>query len=129
MVGLAKKREEIYLPGRPVPLSFDKNSAGMRILRHLRDEAHRFGISHQRIRSNKAQLKILETSIPDIGQQRIRAMLKHFDDRKIGDASIEELMEVPGIGEKLAKKIHQALKSTESEAAPDSEAPLKNLSR
>lgn len=109
MVGLAKKREEIYLPGKDVPLSLDKNSAGMRILRHLRDEAHRFGISHQRVRSNRAQLKILESEIPDIGNQRIRSMLKHFDDRKIAEASVEELMEVPGIGQKLAQKIYNAL--------------------
>ncbi|MCB1137209.1 MAG: excinuclease ABC subunit UvrC [Leptospiraceae bacterium] len=116
MVGLAKKREEIYLPGQSVPLTLDKNSAGMRILRHLRDEAHRFGISHQRIRSNKAQLKILEKDIPDIGSLRIRAMLKHFDDRKIAEASIEELMEVPGIGEKLARKIHSALSPEQKRA-------------
>ena len=126
MVGLAKKREEIYLPGKAIPLSFDKNSAGMRILRHLRDEAHRFGISHQRIRSNKAQLKILETSIPDIGTQRIRSMIKHFNDRKIAEASVQELMEVPGIGEKLARKIYEALHlsgSTSMEkAAPSAES-------
>ncbi|MCB1164625.1 MAG: excinuclease ABC subunit UvrC [Leptospiraceae bacterium] len=120
MVGLAKKREEIYLPGESIPLTLDKNSAGMRILRHLRDEAHRFGITHQRIRSNRAQLKILEQEIPDVGLARIKAMLKHFEGRKIAEASLEELMEVPGIGEKLAAKIHAALHETKTPSASGS---------
>lgn len=125
MIGLAKKREEIYLPGRAVPLSLDKNSAGMRILRHLRDEAHRFGISHQRIRSNKAQLKILEDSIPDIGKQRIQSMLKHFNDQKIAEASLEELMEVPGIGEKLAQKIYDSFRANPTaETRPNAKTGL-----
>lgn len=105
MVGLAKQREEIYLPGNPVPLTPDKDSAGMRILRQMRDEAHRFAITHQRKRRNQAALKHSVESIPDIGAVRKRALLKHFKDKKIEEAGFEDLIAVPGIGEELAERI------------------------
>ena len=70
MIGLAKKREEVYFPGNKNPYSFDINSPSMRLLRQLRDEAHRFGVSFHRERRNKATLKTALDNISDIGIQR-----------------------------------------------------------
>jgi excinuclease ABC subunit C len=105
MIGLAKQREEVYLPGNPVPLTPDKNSAGMRILRQMRDEAHRFAITYQRKRRNQAALKHSVESIPDIGAARKQALLKHLKNKKIEEASFEDLIAVPGIGRELAERI------------------------
>lgn len=108
MVGLAKQREEIYLPGRPVPISPDPNSHGMRLLRHMRDEAHRFAITHQRRSSEKSALRHALDAVPDIGPARKRAILKHLANRPVKDATYEELIAVPGIGEELARRIVDA---------------------
>ncbi|MBK8394192.1 MAG: excinuclease ABC subunit UvrC [Leptospiraceae bacterium] len=110
MVGLAKKREEIYFPGNKNPFSFDINSPSMRLLRQLRDEAHRFGVSFHRERRNKATLKTALDSIPDIGIQRKKNILKSLaGKKKINQASLIELKQIPGIGEKLAIKIYENL--------------------
>ncbi|TGK56807.1 excinuclease ABC subunit UvrC [Leptospira wolffii] len=107
MVGLAKKREEIYFPGEVTPYSFDMNSVGMRLLRHLRDEAHRFGVEHHRSRRNREALSGLIREVPDIGLKRSKLLLQAFSgQKKIEDATIEELLKVNGIGETLAEKIY-----------------------
>ncbi len=105
IIGLAKKREEIYLPGSPSPVVFDPQSPGMKLLRHIRDEAHRFGVRHHRSRRNAASLKHAVEEIPDIGQARKKALLRHFTDKKIERATLKELRDVPGIGPSLAQKI------------------------
>ncbi len=115
IVGLAKQREEIYLPGNPVPLTPDPQSAGMRILRHMRDEAHRFAITHQRRRRNQAALKHSIDSIPDIGEARRQKLLKHFKNKKIEEATTEELIAVPGIGKELAERIVQHFQAQKPE--------------
>ena len=106
LIGLAKKREEIYVPGSSTPVQFDPDSPAMLLLRHIRDEAHRFGITHNRKKMVKRQIRHLVDSIPDIGQTRRRALLKHFTDTKIEDASLAELKKVDGIGETLAENIY-----------------------
>jgi len=105
MIGLAKEREEIYFPGEAIPRQFDPNSPAMRLLRHARDEAHRFAVSRHRQSRNKATLRHLLDEVPDIGAARRKALLQHFTDRKIEDADAEELQEVPGIGRAIAQKI------------------------
>lgn len=106
MIGLAKQREEIYLPGKNVPLQFDKNSPALKLLRHARDEAHRFGVSFHRRRRNKHLLKHVLDEIPDIGPGRKSALLKQLVDRKIEEASLEEIQATPGFGPALAAKVH-----------------------
>ena len=82
----------------------------MRLLRQLRDEAHRFGVSFHRERRNKATLKTALDSIPDIGIQRKKNILKSLaGKKKINQASLIELKQIPGIGEKLAIKIYENL--------------------
>lgn len=117
MIGLAKQREEIYIPGSPVPVSFDPESAGMKLLRHLRDEAHRFGITHHRGRRNAAALRHAVEEIPDIGPARRKALLKHLTDKKIEEADVEELRSVPGIGPELATKIFDFFRKTPADSA------------
>jgi excinuclease ABC subunit C len=111
MIGLAKKREEVYFPGNKIPFSFDINSPSIRLLRQLRDEAHRFGVSFHRERRNKATLKTALDNISDIGIQRKKVILKYFlGKKKLSDVSLNELKEIPGIGEKSALKIYESIK-------------------
>ncbi len=104
-VALAKQREELYVPGQAAPLHFDPESPGMRILRHARDEAHRFGLGFHRKRRNRQTLRHLVDSLPEIGPARRRALLAHLDGTRVEEASREELERVPGIGRRLAERI------------------------
>lgn len=106
MVGLAKKREEVYFPGESLPYSFDIHSPMMRLLRMLRDEAHRFGVTYQRELRKKKTLKTILDDVNDIGEVRRKSLLRYFQSKKkVEEASLAELKLVPGIGEKLAEKI------------------------
>jgi excinuclease ABC subunit C len=112
MIGLAKKREEIYLPGENIPIQFDINSPGIRLLRRIRDEAHRFGLQFHRLKRNKTVLKSLLDEIPEIGGERKKKLIQYFlKKKKLKDVTLEELKEVPGIGNKLAEKILNAIQS------------------
>lgn len=106
MIGLAKKREEVYFPGEKEPYTFPIHSASMRLLRQIRDEAHRFGVTFHRKRRNKRELQLVLDGIPDIGTKRRRALLRYFaGKKKVSSATLEELLLVEGIGETLARKI------------------------
>lgn len=108
VVGIAKRLEEIYFPGDSVPLYIDKNSESLRVIQHLRDEAHRFGITHHRNRRSKSQIVSELDSIKGVGEQTIATLLKHFKSvRRIREATIDELTEV--IGPSKAKIIRNAL--------------------
>lgn len=98
VIGIAKKLEEIYFPGDSVPLYLDKNSITLKIIQHLRDEAHRFGINfHRRKRSMKMNVSLLD-EIPGIGEKSKEILLKKFGSvSKIREASKEELERVLGI--------------------------------
>ncbi|MCW7471457.1 excinuclease ABC subunit UvrC [Leptospira kanakyensis] len=112
MVGLAKKREEIYFPGEKHPYSFDMHSPMMRLLRNLRDEAHRFGVTFQRVQRKKKALKTILDDIEDIGASRRKSILSYFQSKKkVTDATIGELKEVPGIGPVLAEKIFNGIQN------------------
>lgn len=110
IVSLAKKLEEIYVPGRRDPYNFDSNRPGMRLLRQLRDEAHRFAVGYQRNRRNKSALRTLLDAVPEIGDARRKTLLKHFTDHRVEEATQSELQQVDGIGPKLAYKIWKHLK-------------------
>jgi|JI8StandDraft_1071087.scaffolds.fasta_scaffold00649_13 excinuclease ABC subunit C len=110
MIGLAKKREEIFFPGDKEPFTFDIHSPMMRLIRSVRDEAHRFGVSYHRVLRKKKSLQSILDEIPDIGSVRRRELLRYFQGKKkVQDAKLSELKLVPGIGEILAEKIFQGL--------------------
>lgn len=97
VVGIAKRLEEIYFPGDSVPLYIDKNSESLKVVQHLRDEAHRFGITHHRDRRSKSQVTSELDSIKGIGQVTKETLLKHFKSvKKIKEASIDSIAEVVG---------------------------------
>ena len=113
MFGLAKRFEEIYLPGRPDdPIVLDKRSNALHLVQYVRDEAHRFGITHHRALRGKDTLKSRLNEIEGIGPKKQQALIRHFHSVKaIFEAPKEELMRVEGISEKLAERIvaHSAL--------------------
>ena len=110
VIGIAKKLEEIYFPGDSVPLYLDRNSITLKIIQHIRNEAHRFGINfHRGKRSSKMNLSLLD-EIPGIGEKTKELLLKKFGSvKKLAEASPEELERAVGI--KKAALIVSALKN------------------
>jgi excinuclease ABC subunit C len=108
VIGIAKKLEEIYFPGDSVPMYLDKNSITLKVIQHLRNEAHRFGINfHRGKRSSKMNRSFLD-EIPGIGEKTKELLLKKFGSvKKIRDASPGALEEV--IGSKKAALLSAAL--------------------
>jgi len=108
VIGIAKKLEEIYFPGDSVPLYLDKNSISLKIIQHLRNEAHRFGINfHRGKRSSKMKNSFLD-EIPGIGEKTKEVLLKKFGSvKKIADAAPEEIEEA--VGKKKAAAVTAAL--------------------
>lgn len=106
---LAKEREEIFAPGRADPIVQEKNSPGMFLVQRIRDEAHRFAITHHRkVRSRKALTSPLD-SVEGIGPARKRALLRHFGSvQAIRDAAVEDIVAV-GVPERLAKRLKETL--------------------
>jgi excinuclease ABC subunit C len=107
-LGLAKEKEEIFLPGRPEPISLPVTSPGLQLLQRVRDEAHRFALGyHQNIRKKEALTSVLD-DIPGIGPHRKRTLLKHFGTfQNIRQASVDELTKVSGITPLIAQKIKE----------------------
>ncbi len=106
MVGLAKRLEEVFLPGRRDPVLLPEGSAGLHLLQQVRDEAHRFALRHHRGRRGRGMTTSILDELPGVGPARRRAILRHFGsaDRFL-DATREELAAVPGLPPKLAREI------------------------
>ena len=106
VASLAKQQEEIFLPGQPNSIMLPRSSQGLFLVQRVRDEAHRFAITHHRQRRDKAGVSSRLDSIPGIGPGRRKALLKKFGDIEgIRQASLEALRSVPGITEEVAKAI------------------------
>ena len=109
LIGVAKRLEEVWLPSEDFPVLLPRTSEELFLLQHLRDESHRFAIAHQRLKRSANIATALE-EIPGLGQKRTRMILKTFGSAaRVKLATIEELADVPGIGESLARIIHQNL--------------------
>ena len=113
VVSLAKKREEIFQPGRSDPLLLDEGSPALLVLRHIRDEAHRFGLRHHRGRRGKGMTESVLDALPGVGPARKAAILRHFGspERFLG-ATREEVEAVPGVPSKVARDIYDRLHKT-----------------
>ncbi|WP_062061292.1 excinuclease ABC subunit UvrC [Aquimarina longa] len=105
IIGIAKRLEEIYYPEDSIPLYLDKKSESLKVIQHLRNEAHRFGITFHRQKRSKAALDTELDLIPGIGEKTVIALLKHFRSvKRISEALKHELIEV--IGESRATKVY-----------------------
>jgi excinuclease ABC subunit C len=110
LISLAKREEEIFVPGRPDPVHLPRNSPGLQLLQRIRDEAHRFGITYHRSLRSKHGLASQLDSIPGIGPRRRRALLERFGSLDaIRDAPVEDLMQVDGMTRAAAQKLKDNL--------------------
>ena len=108
--GLAKRLEEVWLPGDPDPLILDRQSQGLYLLQRVRDEAHRFAISHHRARRSSRMTSSVLDDIPGLGEVRKKALIRRFGSlRRLRQASVEEVASVHGIGEATAAAVVTAL--------------------
>jgi excinuclease ABC subunit C len=115
--GLAKRLEEVWLPGEEDPVILPRTSEGLYLLQRVRDEAHRFAIRYQRGKRGKTMRRSPLDDVPGLGETRRKALLKHFGSvKRLRAATVEEICEVPGIGRRTAETVAAAL--AESPARP-----------
>jgi excinuclease ABC subunit C len=110
LCGLAKRLEEVWLPDDEFPVILPRNSEALYLLQRVRDEAHRFAITFHRQRRSKRMTVSALDDVPGLGEVRRKALLRQFGSvKKLADASVEEIAEVPGIGPRTAEAILTAL--------------------
>jgi len=108
--GLAKRLEEVWLPGLEDPVVLPRTSEGLYLLQRIRDEAHRFAITHHRSRRSKTMVESLLDDVPGLGEVRRRTLVKHFGSlKKLRTADVGEIAQVPGIGPRTALAIKDAV--------------------
>ncbi|MEU8150459.1 excinuclease ABC subunit UvrC [Nonomuraea sp. NPDC048901] len=109
--GLAKRLEEVWLPGDDQPVIMPRSSEGLYLLQRVRDEAHRFAITYHRAKRSKTVKESALDTVPGLGPARRQALLKHFGSvKKLREATAAEMCEVPGIGPAIAEVIASTLK-------------------
>ena len=112
--GLAKRLEEVWLPGREDPVILPRTSEALYLLQRVRDEAHRFAITHHRSRRSKSMVESLLDDVPGLGEVRRKTLLRRFGSlKRLRAATVEEIAEVPGIGPRTAAAIAAALADTQ----------------
>nr|WP_218842784.1 excinuclease ABC subunit UvrC [Nocardioides marinus] len=108
--GLAKRLEEVWLPSEEDPVILARSSEGLYLLQRIRDEAHRFAIAHHRNRRSKSMVESVLDDVPGLGEVRRRTLLKHFGSlKKLREAEVEQIAQVPGIGVRTAESIKAAV--------------------
>jgi excinuclease ABC subunit C len=113
VVSLAKRIEEIFIPGKPDPILLDHDTPELQMLQRVRDEAHRFAITHHRTRRDREMTASIFDELPGIGPARKRALLKHFGSPDaVLTATRDELEAVPGVPAKVARQLHASLNKT-----------------
>jgi excinuclease ABC subunit C len=114
VVALAKREEEVFVPGWDEPVRLPDASPGLMLLKRVRDEAHRFAIEHHRaVRGTRAVASQLD-AISGVGPSRKKALLAHFGSlKRLKAASVEEIAQVPGIGRATAARVLEALRAAE----------------
>jgi excinuclease ABC subunit C len=113
VASLAKREEEVFVPGSSVPIDLTADSEASKLLQRVRDEAHRFAIEHHRGRRDRAMTGSVLDELKGVGQARKRALLRHFGSpERLISATREELEAVPGVPGKVARDIHEQLNRT-----------------
>ncbi|MFK0116063.1 excinuclease ABC subunit UvrC [Streptomyces sp. NPDC090994] len=116
--GLAKRLEEVWVPGEDDPVILPRTSEGLYLLQRVRDEAHRFAITYQRTKRAKRFRASPLDDVPGLGETRKQALVKHFGSlKKLRSATVDQICEVPGIGRKTAETVAAAL-AVAAPAAP-----------
>ncbi|WP_433726855.1 excinuclease ABC subunit UvrC [Actinoplanes sp. CA-051413] len=126
LCGLAKRLEEVWLPGEDFPVILPRTSEALYLLQRVRDEAHRFAITFHRQRRSKRMTASALDNIAGLGETRRKALLRHFGSlKRLGQATPEEITEVPGIGRRTAEAVLAALADTTKagDPAPDPATP------
>ena len=110
LAGLAKRFEELYVPGRSDPIVLARRSQALYLVQRIRDEAHRFAITyHRNVRGKRALASVFD-EVAGIGPARKRALLKRFGSvRRIREASVEEVAATPGVGREVAERLKARL--------------------
>ncbi len=109
-MGLAKRLEEVWLPGDPDPVILPRTSEGLYLLQRVRDEAHRFAIGYQRQKRGKRMVESILDDVPGLGEARKKALLRQFGSlKRLRAATVEEIATVPGIGPTVAQAVVDAL--------------------
>ena len=112
LAGLAKEREELFLPGRPDPILLPSTSTALYLVQRLRDEAHRFAITYHRTLRDRKTVRSAFDDLPGVGPKRKRELLKVFGSiKRVRDAPVEQIAAVPGIGRALAARIKATLEA------------------
>jgi excinuclease ABC subunit C len=110
LCGLAKRLEEVWLPGQDEPVIMPRTSEGLYLLQRVRDEAHRFAIAFHRQKRSKAMTTSALDGVPGLGEARRKALLRHFGSlKRLRAATVEEVMEVQGVGRTTAEAVVSAL--------------------
>jgi excinuclease ABC subunit C len=112
LAGIAKEREELFLPGRSDPIVLPPTSPALYLVQRIRDEAHRFAITYHRDLRRKASVRSKIDSLPGVGPRRRGALLRVFGSMKrVREAPVEQIAAVPGIGPALAARIKAHLEA------------------
>ncbi len=110
--GLAKRLEEVWLPDQEDPVILPRTSEGLYLLQRVRDEAHRFAITHHRSRRSKSMVESVLDDVPGLGEVRRKTLLKHFGSlKKLREAEVDQIATVPGIGPRTAQAIKDAVEA------------------
>lgn len=126
VVGIAKRLEEVWLPGEDFPLILPRTSNALYLIQRIRDEAHRFAITFHRSKRGKEMVKSALDTVPGLGPAKREALIKHFGSlKRLTEASQEQLREVPGIGLAMAVKIQEHFAADSTPGA----APHEGVSR
>ena len=110
LCGLAKRLEEVWLPGESEPVILPRTSEALYLLQRVRDEAHRFAITYHRQKRSKSMIESLLDDVPGLGETRRKALLRHFGSlKRMRAATAAEIAEVPGVGPRTAEAVVAAL--------------------
>lgn len=127
VIGLAKRLEEVWVPGDDDPVILPRNSEALFLLQRVRDEAHRFAITFHRSKRSKRMTESVLDGVAGLGRARRTALVTHFGSvARLREASIDEIAQVPGIGEATARAVHDALEPVNAGAPAQSDVSDQN---